>query len=349
MHKRVAKIVLSVILGMTLISAFSIEASAANTQVTKKSETKKKDPYADLAITKVSSSLNIRQKPSTTAVVVGKLTDGAVSTLLAEGKVWCKIKSGTVTGYVKKEFILTGPAFIEYANQVCKQKAVVTADTLRVRSKASTKGDVLKVVAKNTELLVDAVGIKWVRVDLNKKNGYVSKEYVTIDYKFTYASPVKADEPSIDNNDSKPNKTPAPTPVPTPAPNTDGNEDKITYPDISRQEIVDYALQFVGNPYFYGGTSLTNGADCSGFIYTIYGNFGAKLHRTSAMQSTNGIAVTKANLQPGDLIFYGKESITHVAMYIGSGRVVHAFNSKDGICTSDMNYGTIICMRSIIG
>ena len=106
------------------------------------------------------------------------------------------------------------------------------------------------------------------------------------------------------------------------------------------QEIANYALQFVGNPYVWGGTSLTNGADCSGFTQSVFANFGIGIPRTAASQSGSGSSVSLDSLQAGDLIFYGDGGIGHVALYIGGGQVVHASSSTTGIIVSNYNYRT---------
>ena len=109
--------------------------------------------------------------------------------------------------------------------------------------------------------------------------------------------------------------------------------------------VVDYATQFVGNPYVWGGTSLTNGADCSGFVQSVYANFGVSLPRTSYEQQNAGTEVSYADAQPGDLICYGG----HVAIYMGNGRIVHASNSVDGIKISDnAAYRTIVSVRRLV-
>ena len=112
------------------------------------------------------------------------------------------------------------------------------------------------------------------------------------------------------------------------------------------QQIADYAVQFVGNPYVWGGTSLTNGADCSGFTLSVFANFGIGLSRTAESQSYGGTPVDFGSLQPGDLIFYNSTgSIDHVAIYIGGGQIVHAANSRKGIIISDAYYQTPVCAR----
>lgn len=113
----------------------------------------------------------------------------------------------------------------------------------------------------------------------------------------------------------------------------------------SGSSVVDYATQFVGNPYVWGGTSLTNGADCSGFVQSVYANFGVSLPRTSYEQQNAGYEVSYADAQPGDLICYGG----HVAIYMGNGQIVHASNSRDGIKISDnAAYRTITSVRRLV-
>lgn len=113
----------------------------------------------------------------------------------------------------------------------------------------------------------------------------------------------------------------------------------------SGSSVVDYATQFVGNPYVWGGTSLTNGADCSGFVQSVYSNFGVSLPRTSYEQQNAGTEVSYADAQPGDLICYGG----HVAIYMGDGKIVHASNSRDGIKVSDnAAYRTILSVRRLV-
>ena len=131
-------------------------------------------------------------------------------------------------------------------------------------------------------------------------------------------------------------ETEAPSYEETEAPSTSG----------TGQQIADYAVQFVGNPYVWGGTSLTNGADCSGFTLSVFANFGIGLSRTAESQSYGGTPVDFGSLQPGDLIFYNSTgSIDHVAIYIGGGQIVHAANSRKGIIISDAYYQTPVCAR----
>ena len=128
-----------------------------------------------------------------------------------------------------------------------------------------------------------------------------------------------------------------------------GSTDSSVSYSGSGSSVADYATQFVGNPYVYGGTSLTNGADCSGFVQSVYANFGVSLPRTSYDQMNVGTEVSYSEAQPGDLICYGG----HVAIYLGGGRIVHASNSAPypagGIKISDnAAYRTILSVRRVM-
>lgn len=124
----------------------------------------------------------------------------------------------------------------------------------------------------------------------------------------------------------------------------DGGADPGYRTNVSGQEVVDYAMQFVGNPYVWGGTSLTNGADCSGFVQSVFRHFGISLPRTSYEQRSCGQGVSYSNAQPGDLICYSG----HVAIYAGGGRIVGAQSSAVGIATQNATYRTILAVRRVL-
>ena len=125
---------------------------------------------------------------------------------------------------------------------------------------------------------------------------------------------------------------------------TDTTTDSSTSDSSLGQQIADYAVQFVGNPYVYGGTSLTNGTDCSGFTMSVMANFGIGLARTAADQAYGGTSVAISDIMPGDLLFYSDGSgISHVALYIGGGQIVHAATESQGIIISNYNYDAPVC------
>lgn len=323
----------------------------------------------NIVIAKVVKYLNIRQKPSEDAEVVGKLYKGAVGMILKEVEDgWTKIESGTVTGWVNNDYIVRGKKAQSYANKVCKKKARVITDTLRVREKPNTDSTIVTLIGANEEMQIIKEKGDWLAVKIDEDlKGYVSKEYVKIEFDFDYATSLEeerlkelreiriqeenaANQEEIVQNEQQ-NSVQENSQKSEEKQNTNDNNkssDSEKQTSSSRQKIVDYAIQFVGNPYVYGGTSLTNGTDCSGFTQGIYRHFGVSINRTSREQANNGRSVSLDNVKPGDLIFYKNGStIGHVALYIGDGKVVHASCERVGITISNMYYRTPYCARNV--
>lgn len=323
----------------------------------------------NIVIAKVVKYLNIRQKPSEDAEVVGKLYKGAVGMVLKEVEDgWTKIESGTVTGWVNNDYIVRGKKAQSYANKVCKKKARVVTDTLRVREKPNTDSTIVTLIGANEEMQIIKEKGDWLAVKIDEDlKGYVSKEYVKIEFDFDYATSLEEErlkelreiriqeenaanqEEIVQNerqNSVQENSQKSEEKQTSNGNNKSSDSEKQT--SSSRQKIVDYAVQFVGNPYVYGGTSLTNGTDCSGFTQGIYRHFGVSINRTSREQANNGRSVSLDNVKPGDLIFYKNGStIGHVALYIGDGKVVHASCERVGITISNMYYRTPYCARNV--
>lgn len=501
------------------------------------SETKKviATGYDSLVIAQVDEYVNIRDEASTeTGQIVGKLYNNSAAEIIGQTGDWYLIKSGDVTGYVNKDYFVTGAQAEELAAEVGDDVATVNTETLMVRKKASTDSDVIALVGDSQQLQVIDQEDGWVKVAVdNDVVGYVSSDYVDCETKFVEAESIEtstareeavqsaldradqmkeaainamnnadaneaayaaqeaivaaaeakqlASEQELDYNvqeiastavssadeaqyaaymaeqyqaaaeaeaarqqaeaeaayaaqqqaqasqqqqQQNQNWTGDQTQQETQAPSTTtdttttpdyttgdttttpdyttgdatttpdystgdvtvtpdyGTGDTTTTPDYTtgdttgstttdssapsgsdytgdvpqsnasssdslRQSVVNYALQFVGNPYVYGGTSLTNGTDCSGFTQSVLANFGISISRTAASQSGGGTAVDMSNLQPGDLLFYDNGSgIGHVSMYIGNGQVVHASNEQTGIIVSSVDYRTACAARS---
>lgn len=420
------------------------------------------NPYDNLAIAQINDDayVNIRNKPNTDdGEVLGKLYDNSAAEILGEEDGWYHIRSGSVEGYVKKEYFVTGAEAEALAEQVGKKVATVKTTTLMVRSGAGTDQDIVGMVGDSEKLRVLDDQGDWVKVRVDSDmEGYVSKEYVDCSMHFKVAESLeeerqrlaaeeaayqaaleearKADEAASNtqgssqgqNNastDAQQTETPetgAPeTNVPqtetpavnapetnapeteapwTEAPETEAPQTETTWtetpetnapetnvpetnapeteapatevpetetnapeteapatetpateppqteapgnqdPSGTRQSIVSFALQFEGNPYVWGGTSLTNGADCSGFTQSIMANFGISIPRVAADQAYGGRSVDVGSVQPGDLLFYLDDSgsIGHVALYIGNNQVIHASTPETGIIISDISY-----------
>ena len=274
--------------------------------------------YTNLGLAVVEGNLNIRKEANADATIVGKMTNYAACEILGEANGFYQIKSGNAEGYVSKDYIITGEEALIIAQTEAKNIATVVADSLRVRANATTDSDILSTLNKDEELVVVEVLDGWLKVDLGDYQGYISKDYVTTAVKLKTGNTMK--ELTYGNGVS----------------------------DV-RVDLVNYALKFVGNRYVWGGTSLTKGVDCSGFTLKIYEKYGIYLPHYSGAQPAHGKKITRAELQPGDLIFYASSGkIDHVAIYIGNGQIVHAANSRDGIKISNAFYQTPVAYRSYL-
>lgn len=316
-------------------------------------ELSEEETFRNLVIAQVTHYVNVRNMPSEEGEIIGKLYDKSVGTFISEENGWYQIKSGTVTGYVKGEFCVTGEEAIDLAKQVGTRIATVTTTTLKVRTEPSLEASVLGLVPLDDDLVVLEEVEGWVKVDVEEGIGWVSSDYVSLHTEFVQAESKEEEERRLAKEAAerkkarqaaaeKAAKAQASAPAQSSAPQTatvaEGGSEMGT-------AVAQYALQFVGNPYVYGGSSLTNGTDCSGFVMSVYANFGVSLPHSSSADRSQGYAVDGglANAQPGDLICYSG----HVALYIGNGQIVHASTSKTGIIVSNADYKKILAIRRI--
>lgn len=387
--------------------------------------------YSNIAISKVSNYVNVRSEANTSGEIVGKIYNNCAATILAsvdgEGGTWYKIQSGTVTGYIKAQYFVTGSEAEKIAKEIGTVYVTVSATTLRLREEPNTDSRTLTLLSEEAEYIAIGEEGDFVKIQVDESlSGYVHKDYIKERVDFasavslteeaeqaaeaerlkkeaedaiaklnqlkeeTAAEAVVADstpavkEPigtilSNPNGESgSPAVTTAPPTAQAPAENTGetGNEgaSNIQAPvnsettgtsvgtttgpgaaasqpaqeaanaeltSATRTAIVAYAKQFLGNKYVYGGSSLTNGTDCSGFTMRIFEHFGIDTGRSSRDQAAKGREIALSEIQPGDLIFYASgDYINHVALYIGGGQIIHASNSKTGIVTSTAYYRT---------
>lgn len=298
--------------------------------------------YSRLGIaSKVETYLNVRKKPSEDSKIVGKLTKNAGCHIYRMKNGWAKMVSGKVTGWVKAEYIVTDKEAEELATKVGRECVEITTDSLRVRALPTVDAPIYSIVSEEEEFVIRKKNVtmnfvnklikkqkisrsfirraggmeaiqadlaNWICITVDNEYAFVSKQYVKEQYSLKRAVKVGTlSEKSSDGASS------------------------------SQVSIAEYAKQFLGNRYVWGGASLTGGTDCSGFTMSLYARYGHYLPHNAAAQA--GVTRSVSSPQPGDLFFYSNGSrINHVAMYIGGGMVIHASNPSDGIKISNAYY-----------
>lgn len=272
--------------------------------------------YADKICSKTATvtttTLNVRMKKSTDADILTQIPEGEsyeVAKVSKDGE-WVKICiDGDMKGYVSSDFVTLetnyGKALtMEEIEEIQRQNEEAEA--------AAAQDDTIETVVVTEEVTqTNSSSVNAVSTIKPTKKKTIKKSNNSSGSSFSDDSSVSSSSSSSSSSGSA---------------------------------VANYALQFVGNPYVWGGTSLTNGADCSGFTLSVYAHFGKSLPHSAAAQASCGKSVSTSNLQPGDLVFYGGSgSIGHVGIYIGGGMIVHASNARTGIKTSPYNYRTPTC------
>ncbi len=389
------------------------QATAAATTAAPETTKAKSSAYDNVAVSKVNGYVNIRTEANTTSGVTGKIYNDSAATILetvdGEGGKWYKIKSGSVTGYIKAEYFVTGAEAETKAKQVGTQYGtVVGTPTLRLRKSPDLTSQTLTLLSEGAHYVVLEEQGDFLKVAVDSDlEGYVFKDYMKTSVEFQKAvsaeeEQAKADEEARRKKEAeeairkleeakeaerkksttaaettkketttaeaaKPKDTTASGTIaanpeqgggesaaaPTTAKETTakpkettvaagpggGSSGEVT--SATRTAIVAYAKQFLGNPYVYGGTSLTSGADCSGFVMSVYSHFGISTGRSSRDQAAKGRTISTSDVKPGDLLFYASgDYINHVAIYIGGGQVIHSSTPTTGICIAPANYRT---------
>ncbi len=280
--------------------------------------------------------INVRKDPEDKGIdnICGKFTKGCGAELLetvenSSGK-WYKIRSGSVSGYVSAKYCLTGQAAKDLAVEYAELTAYVKVDALNVRTEPSMEGKVWTSITKNQAYEVANQFDGWVELALDNADdgddtdkAFVSTRDNNVEVRYGLKEATEY-YPAVEAANAA-----------------------AAY----RNKIINYACQFIGNPYVWGGTSLTRGADCSGFVLSVMQHFGISLPRTSADQAKCGTKVTSDQMKPGDLVFYANSSgrINHVGIYIGNGQIVNAASRRSGIKISRWNYRTPAAIRNVIG
>lgn len=311
--------------------------------------------YDRLGVAKVDSYLNVRKKPGEDSGIVGKMTKNSGCNIYKVKKGWAKIVSGKVKGYVKASYLVKDQQAEKLARKIANLRISVDTETLNVRYLPSTDARIYDQISEEDEYDIykrdltkdwlkkyiskhckksDLKNIdtkemynnleNWMCISIDNEKAFVSKDFVKVTFNLDRAVSINesglTSKASSDSSDSS-----------------------------NLTNMVSYAMQFLGNPYVWGGTSLTNGTDCSGFVMRIYQHFGYSLPRTSSAQAGATKTVSSGDVRPGDLFFYGSGGVSHVAMYIGNGQIIHASNPRTGIKISSAYYRTPVKIGRVIG
>ena len=320
-------------------SLLDLLSSSESTVETEKKDTVKAEKEL-LAVAQVNQSVYVRKKASTKSEYVGRLYNNNVATVLETLDGWYKIKSGNVKGYVSADYVVVGDE--DLLKKAGTRLAEVKTETLRVRKDSSEKAGVVTLVAEGQQLKVKSTKDNgWVKIKTDDGEGYVSSDYVSVFTKYTYGETKKEEQARLakeaaereNNNGGSSNGG-----------SSNGGGKHYNAPNgMSGQAVANFACQFVGRPYKWGGSSLTNGADCSGFVMAVYAKFGVSLpHSSSAMRGC-GYGVSKYKMQPGDIVCFPG----HVGIYIGGGTMVDANSSKTGIKYTAVKLSRVVCARRI--
>ena len=284
--------------------------------------------YDHLVISKVDNYLNVREEPKSDGKIIGKMTSKAAGEILETLDGWYKIRSGNITGYITADpqYTTTGQEARDIALETASLMAIVNTDMLNVRKEPSTESSIWTQISKEERYPVLQQLDGWVQIEMDTEdsdNAFISTRDNNVEVRYALAEAIKF------------------SPL----------EEAAQAAASRRTQLVNFALQYVGNPYVWGGTSLTNGIDCSGFTMQVMKQFGVSLPHYPGSQAKMGKAVTSSEMRPGDLIFYANSggTVNHVAIYIGNGQIVHAASRRSGIKISTWNYRTPKTIRNMLG
>lgn len=293
--------------------------------------------YLNMAFSDTGDYTYIRSAPDENSDWVGKLYQDSAAQVLEYLDGWTKVRSGSAEGYVPADSLITGEEASLRAEEFEDHTVTVTAYALNVRDGQGTGADILTQVGlgETYEVTGDPVD-GWYPVKVGEIDGWVSGNYVTEETSYSYGETKEEEEARLEEEARRAEEARAAE--------TGAAAGILPGGSVTGQAVIDYACRFIGNPYVWGGTSLTDGADCSGFVQSVYAHFGVSLPRTTYEMVNSGYAVSYAEALPGDLILYDG----HVGLYMGDGTIVNAMNEADGIGICSATYTNIIAVRRVL-
>ena len=293
--------------------------------------------YLNMAFSDTGDYTYIRSAPDENSDWVGKLYQDSAAQVLEYLDGWTKVRSGSAEGYVPADSLITGEEASLRAEEFEDHTVTVTAYALNVRDGQGTGADILTQVGLGETYEVTGDPLDgWYPVKVGEIDGWVSGNYVTEETSYSYGETKEEEEARLEEEARRAEEARAAE--------TGAAAGILPGGSVTGQAVIDYACQFIGNPYVWGGTSLTDGADCSGFVQSVYAHFGVSLPRTTYEMVNSGYAVSYAEALPGDLILYDG----HVGLYMGDGTIVNAMNEADGIGICSATYTKIIAVRRVL-
>lgn len=306
------------------------------------------ETYQGTAYANISGFAHIRSGPSTKDDWVGRIYKGNRVDVIRTVGEWSEVNSGEVHGYLKTEFIAPEEDQSFPKDEYISTVANVTAHVLNVRAGQGTDTPVIDQVTLGTKQTVTGEEQNgWVPVQVGEQQGYVYSRYVELEQQYSYAVSKEESLRPVEQPQESQQEEGDESQGVINIEETSLNEaklDPIKAQEAQGQAVIDYACQFIGNPYVWGGTDLENGADCSGFVQSVYKHFGVELPRTSGEQRGAGVEVAYEEAMPGDIICYDG----HVGLYMGEDKIVNAIGRKYGIDISSATYKKILSVRRVL-
>lgn len=324
----------------------------------------------NIAFANVEEKLNIRKKPGTDQEMVGYLPKNGYCYIDSVKDGWAKITSGGITGYVSTDYLIMGEEAVPYAKKVGTLIADVTANYVNLRKEPNTE-DPSNIIAKaehgmELEVLeeivvnkVDEEAVLWAKVRYEEETAYIAKQFLDISYKWQAAKPVDPPPVVVEETTSSDSTSSSDASGSSSSSSTDSSSSSSSSSGSSysslRSSIASEAQRYVGLRYVYGGNSLSSGADCSGYVLAVYRAAGAStsnLPRSSSALASSGAGstISLSEARPGDMVFYGDNgSVSHVALYIGDGKVANMSSVGMKMRIDNVTYRPIIKIKNFLG